>query len=277
MRNAALFRVELYFVLYLVALLLLLFEPPSPEGATAPVAQPPGGPSVEFSLRPSELLCLIEDSAGKRILRSYDSTAELWYSRPLEQPSLFVQLDSAGHILWHSGQSSESSPITVEPRLDERRFLIHWHFPWWKPALTVGQHVYRLRIQVQHGRSDERYNEYFSALLRINVITPSISLQATSSAQPPLQSPLSLSPAPLRVMAPNSEIEAPPNGDWESELIVYGVDLLRELASEPKITITGAVGGNATARAQSPTTLVVRGTAPREGTLRVSVTLVRRA
>jgi hypothetical protein len=263
-------RVELYFVLYLLGLLLLL-EPAPPRAERVPTASPREVSPIELSLLPSELRCLVEDSAGRRRLRAYDSVATLRYLSSAELISLSARLDSAGRILWESDQADIPSPITIEHDPEQRLFSIRWRPPWWNPSLPAGQHVYVLRLLLQHGTPTKQYIERLSLPLRLEILP----LGAVPAPEPTRTESPSIPLPPVALHVPDPEIEAPPYGRWEVEIAAYGIDLLRQLAQAPTLRLLGSPGGSATVTIRTPTTLLVSGTAPPEGRLRVLVQLQR--
>ena len=265
-------RPELYFVLYLLALLLLLSEPKAPD--TGPVALSVPEPPVEFFLDPSEPRCIIADSAGHRSVQVYDSVVTLRSSRRLEQARISLQLDSAGQLLWSSEEPTSWDPITAELSADARRFLLRWHFHWWNPKVPPGEHTYRLRVRVDYTLDGIRHTERLQLPLRISIfrLPADESRGGEVRASPPPMVPLP-PPSPLRIVVPDTLLEVPPFGRWAVELTVFGVeDVRRDLAS---IDIRPA--GSATLTPKDASTLLLRGKAPREGVQQVGLTIARRS
>lgn len=252
----------------LLVLFLLLDWPTSPPQTSIPAAAPIPGP-VEFFLSQSELLCVIEDSAGRRRLLAYDSILVLSYSRPLEELTLGVALDSAGELLWHSAKPGKTAPVRLEAQPELRRIRIFWHFPWRTASLPPGQHLYRLRLQASYTVGRTRHTEQLMVLLRISLI-------AASSLPPPLTAERT-PPSPLRLVPTEPLLEVPPHSSWETELVLFGMNALTDLASAPQLLITGATDGKATVSIRTATSLLLRGTAPSAGQMQVTVTLTRRS
>jgi hypothetical protein len=277
-------RIEPYFVLYLLALLLLLSEPPqAPQQTTAISTE--AIPVVEFALSPSELRCVFVDSAGKRSLQVYDSLAELRYSRPLALRSIIAHLDSAEHVLGSavlldsvSGTHGTTPviPFSVEHRPEERRILLRWNFPWQRAPLPPGEHVYRLRLLLRHGTAGTEYGEWLSALLRITVLSAGSAPLTAPASTPTALSTAAPPPAPFLIVVPTPELEVPPYSVWEQELSVYGADVSRDLAAAPEVRTSGAPDGSATVTVRSATSLLLSGIAPREGSVRITIVLSRR-
>ncbi len=266
-------RVELYFVLYLVALLLLLFEPHAPESQTQPPPLLPSETAVEFFPDPSEPRCIVADSAGHRVLQVYDSVISLRYSRPLQHVTVSLQLDSAGSLLWSSEQPRLQAPITVEHTPEERRFQLRWRFRWWDTELSPGVHEYRLRMRIDYTLGTVRHVERLSLPLRVSLFL----LPAVEPGQPPASLPPSVPAAsplpPLRLFVPDTLLEVPPFGQWSLELTVFGVEDVRHELDSIFVQPAGA----AWVKPQNGSTLLVQGRAPQEGTQRVRVTVIRHA
>ncbi|MEN3026106.1 MAG: hypothetical protein ABDH31_00150 [Chlorobiota bacterium] len=273
MMHPSLRRVELYFVLYLIALFLLLDPAPrATDRPRTPVLDEPA--AVEFSLQPTELRCIIVDSSGRRFLRHYDSVAELRYSRPLGSARLSLQLDSAGHTIWRS-EASDVAPILAEHSPQERRFRILWRFPWWRPVLPLGEHVYTLWLLLRHSGPAGHFTERLSAALRISVLAhPQAGTQPEPA--PPAIASQPAPPPPLLLVAPDTVLETAPYSSWELDILVYGASLPADLAAPPEIQVTSSAGGTATVIRYTDNAVRLGGVAPREGTMDIRLTLLRR-
>lgn len=274
MRSPVPHQGELLFVLALLLLLFALLDMPlseSPRSSPRLVGSTTT-PAVEFSLSRFELQCIIEDSLGKRRLVKHDSLLVLSYSRPLEHLSIRVTVDSAGHLVWHSTHPEAARPIRIKPYGEQRRVELVWHFPWQKPILPPGEHVYWLRIRASYATEQGTQTEQLTARLRVLVVT--------AAPLPASPSPVmgSVSPQPLSLVPISPLIEVPPHALWENEVVVYGLNLATDLASAPQISISGAPNGNATTRVDPKLNrLLLSGKAPSEGEMQVSITLARRS
>ncbi len=258
------FFVALAVLLSILLVLEWTWSPPQRPGLLPPPAEGP----VEFFLSQTELLCVVEDSAGRRRVLAYDSVLVLSYSRRLEQLVLSAALDSAGQLLWHSSQHKDATPIWLDIQPELRRVRVVWRFPWKTAPLLPGQHLYRLRLQASYTIGQTHHTEQLTALLRISFIT---------AAPPPAPSPLSaerIPPPPLRLVPIESVLEAPPHGQWETEIVVFGMNVLTDMASPPQVSLIG--DGKATVTPRTATSLLLRGTAPAIGQMQIAVTLTRR-
>lgn len=265
-------RVDLYFVLYLLALLLLLFDPREPQGGASPNIVPEPETAVEFFADPSEPRCIVADSAGHRLLRIHDSVITLWYSRPLRQLVPSLQLDSAGYLLW-SSEHGLQGPFVVEHLPEERRLLLRWRFRWWTPELSVGEHEYRLRVRLDYSVGEVRHAERLVLPLHVSIVPLPTAETRAGQDTPLLPPPPAVPLPPLRLLVPDTLLEVPPFGQWSLELTVFGVgDARRELDS-----ILLQPVGSVRVTPRDGSTLLVSGRAPHEGTQRVQVTLTRRS
>jgi hypothetical protein len=278
-------RVEIYFVLYLLALVLLMPDRPAetaPQGETAV--------AMRIDLIPEQvrLTCEIkrDSSGGVRLLR-LDSMNVIRYSPRLSNVSVRAIIEDVS-----SGQT-----LTVEPNTaGTRRFASLRHdvarsaFVFtWSPMLDAStSKTFRVTLQA----SGIPVNGVSTDAMQAMGSTQFVLMTVVNDRQPPqlVYLPGRRDTLVLRESAAE-QVSATTSGEfwlepardaitafasqeWSNRISVGGADPARDLADLPQVRISGDPMSEVS-RSVDQRTLVLRGRAPRSGTSLVEVTARR--
>jgi hypothetical protein len=278
-------RVEIYFVLYLLALVLLMPDRPAETGAQGETAA-----AVRIDLIPERvrLTCEIkrDSSGGMRLLR-LDSMNVIRYSPALSNVSVRAIIEDVS-----SGQT-----LTVEPNTDvTRRFASLRHdvarsaFVFtWSPMLDAStSKTFRVTLQA----SGIPVNGVATDAMQAMGSTQFVLMTVVNDRQPPQLVYLPGRRDTLVVReSPGEQVPATTSGEfwlepardaitafasqeWSNRVSVGGADPARDLADLPQVRISGDPMPEVS-RSVDQRTLVLRGRAPRSGTSIVEVTARR--
>lgn len=278
-------RVEIYFVLYLLALVLLMPDRPAETGAEDEAAV-----AMRIDLIPERvrLTCEVkrDSSGGVRLLR-LDSQNVIRYSPELASVSVRALIEDVS-----SGQT-----LTVEPgSLATRRFASIRHdaarsaFVFtWSPQLDVStSKTFRVTIQA----SGVPVNGVATDAMQAMGSTQFVLMTVVNDQQPPqlVYLPGRRDTLVVREVLPEQtpatssgefwlepareSITAFASQEWTNRISVGGADPARDLVDLPQIRIGGDPMSDVS-RSFDQRTLVLRGRAPRSGSATIEVTARR--
>lgn len=285
-------RIEIYFVLYLVALVLLL-----PDRNTSDVQRPASDVLSELRLdmQPERvrLECkLLRDSVGRFRLRSLDSMNVIRYSGEVEDIHLRARVEDVetGQILNVDAGDNSSRLFSLEHQPDRQAVVFRW-----RPDITsVTPRTFRVTVYgsaappgVRGPNSADA--DIIPAGLRVNgstqfVLATEIEGEVTTVVAANMvrdtvvigQGAGSTELGLFWVDASRDDIPALPSADWSNRISFGGANPLRDLASMPEVRVSGAAMTIERYLDTAQRALIVRGKAPRNGTATVQVTARRR-
>ncbi len=283
-------RIEVYFILYLVALVLLL--PDSPQRTTS-VATVPTDLSLDLQPERVRLECqLIRDSAGGLRLRNLDSVNVIRYSGDVENIQVVARIEDVltGQILTLEPGNSATSLFQLVPQPDRQAVLFRW-----SPDLTGGM-PRTLRVTVTGtamppatGGPNASDADLLPQGLRISGSTQFVLATTIVDESGAPSRPYQLFVDTLRVIerdgrslgnfwvvASKDVVSAAPLQPWSVRLSMGGADPLRDLDGMPQVRTT--VPGVDIERFldTAARSVVLRGRAPRTGSYVVMVNARRR-
>jgi hypothetical protein len=270
--------IELYFLLYLMAVLLLL-DPLPP----APSPQPPNAAvrPVVFRLlfpRDSVLRCVVLDSAGIRRVEYHDPALFVRWAPALEEPQLELDWALPPELRFQPprlrmGEPSPQEPIAYE-LLPEGLRLQWLPVTQWSAStsLHAGRYTYPLRLLLR-GRLPDSHTpvqEEFRLSFVVD-IRRSIGGSPPSAPPPPdttVREPQNL--PPLVLWADRTLLQLVPGSSAEVRISAEGMDLSTDLAAPPQLE-TSNVEAQIRSLQGNLLTLGIRALRPGTGTVRVTV------
>ncbi len=279
-------RVEIYFVLYLLALVLLM---PDRPGETATPDESAAAMRIDLIPERVRLTCEVKrDSSGGVQLLRMDSVNVIRYTPELSNVSVRAIIEDVS-----SGQT-----LTVEPgSTAARRFAGIRHDParsafvfTWSPLLDAStSKTFRVTLQA----SGVPVNGVATDALQAMGSTQFVLMTVVNDRQPPQlvylpgrrdtlvvreavteQAPATTS-GEFWLEPARDGITAFASQEWSNRISVGGADPARDLANLPQVRISGEPMSDVS-RSVDQRTLVLRGRAPRSGTAVVEV-IARRA
>jgi hypothetical protein len=282
-------RIEIYFILYLVALVLLLPDgPPHPPGPTVPA-------DLRLDLQPERVRLeaqIVRDTAGGLRLRSLDSVNVIRYSGDVNDLQVQARIEdvASGQVL-SLEPGSTSSLFELQAQPERQAVVFRWH-----PVVTDGQpRILRVTINGSASPSGLRSGTLADADalppgLRINGSTQFVlSTVVTDETTAPsltfipqvdtLRIFQSDGRGPLGAFwleAARDVVSTTPLQPWSMRMSMGGADPLRDLDGMPQVR-TNMNGVEVERYLDSAARmLVVRGRAPRSGSYTVTVQARRR-
>lgn len=284
-------RVELYFVLYLVALVLLLPEKPVGQGSTATLPS-----DLRFDLQPERvrLECkLVRDTAGRLRLMSLDSLNVIHYSGEPDDIQVFARVEdvSSGQVLNIEKGRSNGGLFELVPQPQRQAILFTW-----RPNLAdATPRMLRVTLTASAkppvlGGPNASDNDRLPAGLRINGATQFV-LATTVADETGSQLQFgNTTTDTIRIVQQNGSallgsfwmeaardmITATPMQPWSMRLSIGGADPLRDLQGMPQVRSSSSDNPVERYLDTAARTIVVRGKAPRNGSYTVSATALRK-
>lgn len=286
-------RIEIYFVLYLVALVLLL-----PDKNTSDGLRPASDVLKELRLdmQPERvrLECvLIRDSAGSFRLRSLDSMNVIRYTGEVADIHVRARIEDVetGQILTIEEGDNSTRLFTLAHQPERQAVLFRWN-----PDITsVTPRTFRVTVYgsaappgVRGPNSGD--GDIIPAGLRINGSTQFV-LTTTIEGEGPQTIITMNMPRDTVIMgqgagstdlgqfflaASREEIPTLPSADWTNRITFGGANPLRDLAAMPEVRVSGSVVSVERYLDTAQRALIIRGKAPRSGISTVTVTARRR-
>ena len=278
-------RVEIYFILYLLALVLLM-----PEAATPPSEDAGADPPLRIELFPERirLTCEVkrDSSGGVRVL-SMDSLNVIRYSPELTNVSVRAVIEdvASGQTLTIDDDSTTVRRFATI-RHDWRRsaFLFSW-----RPLLDAGSSkTFRVIIQASGVPVNGIATDAMSAVGSTQFVLTTV----VNDQQPPQLvfmpgrrdtlvlrdgpsvSERSAGPGEFWLEPAREQVFAFASQEWSNRISIGGADPQTDLAEMPVIRISGEPLADIS-RSFEQRTMVIRGRAPRTGTSMVDVSARR--
>ena len=287
--------IEIYFVLYLAALILLI---PSKEEKSInnngddklKVFQLP------FSLRAEKtsLNAIYRiDSAGIRII-SIDSVNSIFYTGNVEKVDFeFIvedkylnqnlvlksdEQDKSNYFSFYENSSNSSAKFLWKPTVTDRRnktFIVTVIAKAIsRDSLNFGK-IVEDKLQFSLNLSINNENENGLVLSQNN--------QTIVSSQPaanPSSNSEVIIPQGNLILLPRDEIiKTIAYDNWENEITIFGLNPSRDIRKQPDLIISrepdNNIGGNAKIAGFTENSVLIRGEAPGYGTLRIKLKLIR--
>lgn len=285
-------RIDIYFVLYLVALVLLL-----PDGSQVPVQSEDALASLRLELQPQNVRLqqtVRRDTLGGVAEIALDSTNIIKYIGNVEDLRVNARIEDVQTGQTITVQSGDADGMfSVEPRPDSKSILFRW-----RPSLlTPSDRTFRVTIEgsgapilpanqnagnastLPRGIRVSGTTQFVLATVvqadRANGATallPSTTILPTPSLGDPLGGgQFWLGPAKEKIVLLATK-------EWVNKIVVGGADPTRDLAGMPTVRVTGAElpGGIERTFDAAERSIVLKGKAPRSGTAVVEVTAQRR-
>lgn len=284
-------RVEIYFVLYVVALVLLLPEPQNTEQHT--VVTVPTDLSLILQPERVRLECsLLRDSAGGLRVRALDSVNIIRYNSGLDEVQIQARIEDVvtGHTLVIDPASTTSPMFELIPQTHRSAVLFRWH-----PDVTDGTpRTLRVTITgtaappgIRGPNSADADN--LPAGLRLSGTTQFVLSTVVADDVPATYRPAAAVVDTLRIVqstgrtslgsfwmeAARDVITIPSQQQWTMRVSIGGADPVRDLESLPQVRASN--GADVERYLDSAArTVIVRGRAPRNGSYTVTVSGKRR-
>ncbi|MFZ9869989.1 MAG: hypothetical protein ACO3E0_02405 [Candidatus Kapaibacteriota bacterium] len=254
-------RIEIYFVLYLVALVLLMPDRPSPEWSTDSAQEQ----RVRFDLRPNRLKLSCElqrDTTGQIRLVHVDSVNLVYLSGDVDNVTVRARIedDRTGQVTMiepsPAGMPAGSSLFELVPLPDRQTVAFYW-----RPYLgQVADHRFRVTIlgtgqPVRSGSSSDRdarglkvtgstqfvlettvRQQTVDMAVRGTVIDTIVMANATT--QPSTTMASDVRRGTFWVAPASLTIRATPGSAWTNRLTFGGADPFRDLKSLPKVRVS---------------------------------------
>ncbi|MEY3386224.1 MAG: hypothetical protein RIR53_1035 [Bacteroidota bacterium] len=278
-------RVEIYFILYLLALVLLM-----PDGVTpsSDESSPTSPLRIELFPERIRLTCEVkrDSSGGVRVL-GLDSTNVIRYSPELTNVAVRAVIEDV-----ESGQTLTIDPEGNSPtrfaaiRHDESRSAFIFS---WRPLMDAAQSkTFRVIIQV----SGVPVNGIATDAMKAVGSTQFVLTTVVNDRQPPelvfipgrrdtlvlregpLPSEGSTSPAEFWIEPARDQVLTFSSQEWSNRITIGGADPQRDLAEMPTVRVSGEPMADVS-RSIDQRTMIVRGRAPRSGVSTVEVTARR--
>ncbi|MBU3698683.1 MAG: hypothetical protein FGM33_01550 [Candidatus Kapabacteria bacterium] len=278
-------RVEIYFILYLLALVLLM-----PDGVVPSSDEVASRAPLRIELFPERirLTCEVkrDSSGGVRVL-GLDSTNVIRYSPELTNVSVRAVIEDVT-----SGQTLTIEPDGNSPtrfasiRHDEGRSAFVFS---WRPLLDAAQSkTFRVIIQASGVPVNGIATDAMSAVGSTQFVLTTV----VNDRQPPelvfipgrrdtlvlregpVTSEGASSPAEFWIEPARDQVLTFSSQEWSNRITIGGADPQRDLAEMPTVRLSGEPMSDVS-RSIDQRTLIVRGRAPRSGTSTVEVTARR--
>ncbi|MBU3741078.1 MAG: hypothetical protein FGM24_02215 [Candidatus Kapabacteria bacterium] len=280
-------RVEIYFVLYLAALVLLM-----PDGVRDKDAVSADVSTVRIDLQPERVRLLydvVRDSGSSYIVRQADTMNVIRYSGNVRDIRLQAEIEDV-----ETGartQIDEASPA------DGLFWLVHdaargaARFRWRPSALDPTDRTFRVRLTATAVPADDPLGstqvrgttEFVLAMaveqrqtetvVRVESRVDTVVLREQALNQGQTFGTFWVAPARERIVDL-------PGRRWTNRLSFGGADVSRDLSSLPKVTASGSDGraaqGVGVRTDDDGASILVEGISPTSGTLTVDVSAVRR-
>lgn len=283
-------RIDIYFVLYLVALVLLL---PDKSPAPTPSADTLAGLRLELQPQNVRLQQTIRrDTAGVVAQIGLDSTNVIRYIGDVEDLRVNARIEdvqTGQTITVHSGDA-DNGMFTVEPRADSKSIFFRW-----RPSLlTAADRTFRVTIEgsgapkslsVAHdgagglppGLRVSGTTQFVLATV-VQADAPNGAIAAIKPTDPIPLGDQGVNPGNFWLGPSLEKIVVLATKDWENRIVVGGADPTRDLAGMPTISTSGAdmPGGIERTFNALERTIILKGKAPRSGTAIIEVSAQRR-
>lgn len=286
-------RIDIYFVLYLVALVLLL---PDRAPIQAPTVDTLAGLRLELQPQNVRLQQTVRrDTNGGVTQTGLDSTNLIKYIGDVEDLRVQARIEdvqTGQTILVQSGES-ENGMFTVEPRADSRSILFRW-----RPSLmSAADRTFRVTIEgsgtpVLPDKLNGGAAAKLPSGIRVSGTTQFVLATVVESDR---------TNTGTTMMVPTPTLPIPNIGDrngsgefwigpardkimllatkeWVNKIMIGGADPSRDLASMPRITLTGAdiPGGIESSFDATERTIILKGKTPRSGVATIEIMAKRR-
>jgi len=285
-------RIEIYFVLYLVALVLLLPDRPNEndEGISSL-------PNLRLDLQPERVrmeLQLIRDSLGSIRMNALDSVNVIRYTANINDLRVTARIEEVetGQVLTIAPGESTTSLFDIESQPERQAVLFRWH-----PDLSANApRTFRITVNGSaappgNGGANSSDDDGLPSGLRLSgsaqfVLTTSIKDEGPSRyiEIQTLHDTVTIGDgvggkSPLGtfwVDVTREKILTMPTREWTNRISVGGADPLRDLAGMP--TVKTSIGGVEIERSfdTAQRAIVLKGRAPRNGSYTVTVSARRR-
>ncbi len=286
-------RIDIYFVLYLVALVLLL-----PDRAPAPTPIDDALSSLRLELQPQNVRLqqtVRRDTLGGVAQIALDSTNLIKYIGNVDDLHVSARIEDVqtGQTITVQSGDAENGMFSVEPRPDSKSILFRW-----RPSLlTPSDRTFRVTIEGS-GAPILPTNQGASS---VTTLPPGLRVSGTT--QFVLATVVQADRAngatallPTTTTIPSTSLGDPLGGgqfwlgpskdkivllatkEWLNKIVVGGADPTRDLAGMPTIRTSGAELSDEVELTldAAERSLVIKGKAPRSGTATVEVTAERR-
>lgn len=284
-------RIDIYFVLYLVALVLLL-----PDKAPTPVATADDLASLRLELQPQNVRLqqtVRRDTLGGIAQVGLDSTNIIKYIGTVEDLRVQARIEDVqtGQTITVQSGESENGMFSVEPRPDSKSILFRW-----RPSLlTAADRTFRVTIEgsgspvLPSGSNGDKTNTLPPGL-RVSGTTQFV--LATVVQADRVNDITSVLPTPTILptggeggnsgefwLGPaRDKIVLLATKEWVNKVVVGGADPTRDLAGMPRVRTSGAELSGEIERSfdAAERSIILKGKAPRSGTATIEVTAQRR-
>ncbi len=286
-------RIEIYFVLYLVALVLLL-----PDKNTSDDQRPNSDvlSDLRLDMQPERVrleCALVRDSNGAFRLHSLDSLNVIRYTGEVADIRLRARIEDVetGQVLTIE-EGDNSTRLFSLAHQPERQAAV---FRWNPDVTSITPRTFRVTVSgsaappgVRGPNSGD--GDIIPAGLRINGSTQFVLVTTIEGEAPPTiiasglprdtvilgQGAGSTDLGQFFLAAARDEIPALPSADWSNRITFGGANPLRDLAAMPEVRVSGAPVSVERYLDTAQRALIVRGKAPRSGVATVTVTSRRR-
>ncbi len=283
-------RVELYFVLYLVALVLLLPDKPLPLGTSVSVPS-----DLRLDLQPERvrLECqLIKDTAGGLRLRKLDSENVIRYSGDVSDLQFRARVEdvASGQVLTIEAGSSPSALFELIAQPERQAVVFRWKPDLRDPvARTFRVTVLGSAMPPSLGGPNANDANALPSGLRINGSTQFVlATVVTDETGAPFQPGRTITDT-LRIIqqdggalgsfwmeAARDVLTSAPLQQWRMRLSIGGADPLRDLQGLPQVRATSSDALVERYLDTAARTIVIKGRAPRTGSYSVTVSARRK-
>ena len=284
-------RIEIYFVLYLVALVLLL-----PDRATIVEPGATALPNLRLDLQPERVrmeLQIIRDSLGGVRVESLDSINVIRYTADIDDLRITARIEEVetGQVMTISPGESTTSLFDIESQPERQAVLFRWH-----PDLSaLTPRTFRITVNgtavpTGSGGANSSDDDRLPSGLRLNGSAQFVLTTNVQNEGPSRLIALQTIYDTVRVneLGGNNElgtfwvdvtrekILTMPTREWTNRIAIGGADPVRDLTGMPSVraSMQGVELERTFDTAQRA--IVVKGRAPRSGSYTVTVTARRR-
>ncbi|MEI6091514.1 MAG: hypothetical protein WCR42_13750 [bacterium] len=285
--------VEIYFVLYLMALMLII---PAKNSNNIDTANNTNVFQFPFSLKPvgTVLNAKILISGDSTKVLSIDSLNTIYYTgdvKDIDFDFIVKDLSVNQQLVLNINKKSSTRYFKITKDIAHKAAIFYWKPPTNDPRDKTYLIVVKARVKPK----DKKYGEEYITIttefsLNIDYVTQS-DLDFANSNLDSLNQNLSLgsqnigwldfpkvNTGELFIFPGNVVIETLSGEKWANQLMITGIDLQTELKRKPEISIEhsdGSNGGSADYEISKDNTILIRGIAPDYGSNKIRFSITR--